>query len=457
MILVQATLNLFAVLGLAPLTGVTLPFVSYGNCSLIVMLASVGLLLNIASGRAAASPKAKPQSGRGPLVPAALRDCARSRVAEQAMQNEPTVVIAAGGTAGHVVPALAVADALGLSGAAVSFIGTRERAEAELVPAAGYEIDFLAVRGLDRRNPLKAAAAAVQAAAAVPAAQRVLRERGADAVLGGGGYVAGPAGPRRAAPAPAAGPDRGRQPPRPRQPHARAPRAPGLPRVPDPRPRGRPLPASPAARCPPSVLAADRGAARERFGIPAEDRCLLVFGGSLGARTINRAALAAFAERRRRRRASSASSTSPAAATSPRPPPASKPRSPGATSLLEYEPNLGDRARRLPTSSSPAPAGRSSSWRPRAARRSSSPSRYATADHQRDEREPGWPTPARRSSFDDAELTPELLAREAAGLLADAERLERMAAASRGLAMPDAAERIAAEVLSAIDASRAGR
>ena len=55
MILVQASINLFAVLGLAPLTGVTLPFVSYGNSSLIVTLAAVGLLLNIAQGGRAAS------------------------------------------------------------------------------------------------------------------------------------------------------------------------------------------------------------------------------------------------------------------------------------------------------------------------------------------------------------------------------------------------------------------
>lgn len=53
MILVQASINLFAVLGLAPLTGVTLPFVSYGNSSLIVTLASVGLLLNVANGGSA--------------------------------------------------------------------------------------------------------------------------------------------------------------------------------------------------------------------------------------------------------------------------------------------------------------------------------------------------------------------------------------------------------------------
>jgi cell division protein FtsW len=50
LILSQAILNTFAVLGIAPLTGVPLPFVSYGSSSLIVMLAAMGLLLNVASG-----------------------------------------------------------------------------------------------------------------------------------------------------------------------------------------------------------------------------------------------------------------------------------------------------------------------------------------------------------------------------------------------------------------------
>ncbi len=53
LILSQALLNMFAVLGLAPLTGVPLPFVSYGSSSLIVMLAAMGLLLNVASGTSA--------------------------------------------------------------------------------------------------------------------------------------------------------------------------------------------------------------------------------------------------------------------------------------------------------------------------------------------------------------------------------------------------------------------
>jgi len=51
LVLCQAALNMFAVLGLAPLTGVPLPFISYGSTNLIVLLASVGLLLNIAATR----------------------------------------------------------------------------------------------------------------------------------------------------------------------------------------------------------------------------------------------------------------------------------------------------------------------------------------------------------------------------------------------------------------------
>jgi len=69
LILSQAILNAFAVLGLAPLTGVPLPFVSYGSSSLIVMLAAMGLLLNVAAGatghvRAVAPPRARRSESR---------------------------------------------------------------------------------------------------------------------------------------------------------------------------------------------------------------------------------------------------------------------------------------------------------------------------------------------------------------------------------------------------------
>src|SRR5438477_2432648 len=135
----------------------------------------------------------------------ALEDCGSSKAAgrrdgprpppvEGAFHAVRRVVIAAGGTAGHVVPALAVADALRDRGAEVFFLGTRDRLEADLVPAAGYGIDFLRVRGLDRGSPLGAPMAVGLAAAAVPAARRALKGLQPDVVMGGGGYVAGPAG-----------------------------------------------------------------------------------------------------------------------------------------------------------------------------------------------------------------------------------------------------------------------
>src|SRR4051812_10249281 len=103
------------------------------------------------------------------------------------------VLIAAGGTAGHVVPATAVADELRAEGAEVVFVGG-ERAEAELVPAAGYELRPIRVRGLSRTNPFMAAGSAALAARATAAAAKILRSERADAVLGAGGYVAGPVG-----------------------------------------------------------------------------------------------------------------------------------------------------------------------------------------------------------------------------------------------------------------------
>jgi cell division protein FtsW len=67
MIVVQATINLFAVMGLAPLTGVPLPFVSYGNSSLLAMLFAVGLILNVARGGTASAGKLRVvEGGRSP-------------------------------------------------------------------------------------------------------------------------------------------------------------------------------------------------------------------------------------------------------------------------------------------------------------------------------------------------------------------------------------------------------
>ena len=91
------------------------------------------------------------------------------------------------------MPALAVADALRAEGAEVTFIGGA-RAEAELVPAAGYPLETIAVEGLSRTRPLRSPRALALAAAALPRARELLKRLAPDAVMGAGGYVSGPVG-----------------------------------------------------------------------------------------------------------------------------------------------------------------------------------------------------------------------------------------------------------------------
>jgi len=91
-----------------------------------------------------------------------------------------------------VLPALAVADALTARGVHVTFAGSPDRVEAELVPEAGYELDTFAVRGLPRRPSLELVRALTVAARAPFACRAILRRRRPDVVLGGGGFVAGP-------------------------------------------------------------------------------------------------------------------------------------------------------------------------------------------------------------------------------------------------------------------------
>jgi cell division protein FtsW len=76
----QAAINLAAVMGLAPLTGIPLPFVSYGGSSLVIALVSVGILLNIA-GDAGARRASLPDSGRGNSRPRAARPRGRGSAA----------------------------------------------------------------------------------------------------------------------------------------------------------------------------------------------------------------------------------------------------------------------------------------------------------------------------------------------------------------------------------------
>lgn len=110
------------------------------------------------------------------------------------MSRAPHIVIMAGGTGGHVFPALAVARALVERGATVSWIGTARGMEAELVPAHGYELDLIGISGLRGKGLAGWLVAPLRIGRAVSQALRIIRRRRADAVLGMGGFVTGPGG-----------------------------------------------------------------------------------------------------------------------------------------------------------------------------------------------------------------------------------------------------------------------
>jgi len=101
------------------------------------------------------------------------------------------IVIAGGGTAGHVNPALALARAMGDH--EVTFIGTAGGVESDLVPAHGFALRTIDVVGFDRSKPAAIFGVGLRAFAAIDQARKVLRDVEADVVVGMGGYVSLPA------------------------------------------------------------------------------------------------------------------------------------------------------------------------------------------------------------------------------------------------------------------------
>lgn len=104
------------------------------------------------------------------------------------------VIIMAGGTGGHVFPALALAQRLRAEGASVTWLGTRQGIEARLVPEAGIEIDYIRIEGVRGRGVLGLAKAPWLIVAALWQALAIIGRRQPQVVVGFGGFVSGPGG-----------------------------------------------------------------------------------------------------------------------------------------------------------------------------------------------------------------------------------------------------------------------
>ncbi len=314
----------------------------------------------------------------------------------------------------------------------MSFAGTPDHIEARLVPAAGFELDTFRVEGFPRRPSVALARALARAAFAPPACVQILRRRRPDVVLGGGGYVAGPmvlaAGALRI---PAA--------------LMEADAHLGLAnRLARPfakrvflsfpieglegdkyRVVGRPIPARSRVN--------GQDEARRKFGLPGDAPCVLVFGGSQGAKRLNEAAVAAFGE----------GGPCVLHLSGERDYEALAPRVTRAGyKLLPFTDDFG--AALAATDIVVARAG-GSVWEVAAAGKPALlvPYPHATADHQ-----------AKNARFFEeaggALVVPEDeldLRRQVDELLIDGARLERMRRAMRAVARPDAADAIAEELI----------
>jgi UDP-N-acetylglucosamine--N-acetylmuramyl-(pentapeptide) pyrophosphoryl-undecaprenol N-acetylglucosamine transferase len=321
----------------------------------------------------------------------------------------------------------------------VTFAGSPDRVEARLVPELGYEFDAFAVSGLPRRPSVELVRAAGRAVAAPVACRRILRSRKPDAVLGAGGYVAGPmvlAARLEGIPCALSEADA----------HlglANRLAAPLAERVflalplglhgEKYRAVGRPIPAASRPM--------EREEARTRLGLAADVHVVLVFGGSLGARLLNDLALEAWADEG----------------------PAvihlcgnrDYPELRGRASRPDYllEPFMDEIGVAYGAADVTLARAGGSVWELAAAGLPAVlvPGAFATGDHQ--EKNARWFADA-----GGAVVVPEAEAARAPGvveeLLDDDDRLAAMSAAMRAVARPDAAEEIADELVSLAAARR---
>ncbi len=346
------------------------------------------------------------------------------------------------------MPALAVADALRARGADVSFIGVRGTGASGVVREAGYREDAIPLRGFARKLTIRNLWTVWLAALATPRAASLLVRRHADVVVGGGGYVAGPVAlaakltrrplllmeadshlgmaNRMAAPLakrvtlafPLAGRQGGRY-------------------LVTGRPVGR------------EVVEATKTTGRRAFGILQSATVVLVVGGSQGARSLNEAAVGAFGDA-----------------------PMEIIHVAGPKQLDETRRLLGDRAGEryrlfgwldnLPEAVAAADLVVSRSggsvFELAAIGRPSIlvPYPHATADHQT--KNAKWLSDAGAAVVvPDGNLTAETLRGLVGAILSDPRRLEVMADAARSVGRPEAADRVADEVLAIARGGRGRR
>ncbi len=377
-----------------------------------------------------------------------------SRSGETDGDTSVSVVLAGGGTAGHVEPAMAVADALKAldPGVRITALGTARGLETRLVPDRGYDLELITPVPLPRKLNGDLLRLPLRVRRAVRETRAVLDDVGADVVIGFGGYVALPAYLAARGPV-----HRRRVPVVVHEANASA----GLANRVGARTARRVLAAVPDSGLAHAEVvgmpvrasitgldrAALRGKARAHFGFAPDARVLLVFGGSQGAASINRAVSAAAADL-------AAAGISVLHAHGPKNTLDLRTPEPGDPPYLAvpylYEMDLAYAAADLAIC-------RSGAMTVAEVSAVGLPAVYVPLPiGNGEQRLNALPVVNAGGGLlvDDADLTPDYIGREVVGLLTDAPRLEAMTAAAARVGHRDAARRVA-EV--ALEVARAGR
>src|SRR5215470_6171039 len=143
------------------------------------------------SARAVATSDDEPRLDRAAAEPPSPR---RSPMAACGTSVAMRLLIAGGGTGGHLFPGVAIAEELRARepGAAVRFVGTRRGIEARVLPELGWELSLIEVSGLKTVGALGALRGLLRVPRALWQSRRIVREFRPDAVIGVGGYASGP-------------------------------------------------------------------------------------------------------------------------------------------------------------------------------------------------------------------------------------------------------------------------
>ena len=194
-IAIQVCTNMGVALGLLPTKGLTLPFLSYGGTSLLVNMASIGILMNIGN----------PGAETTTCLQASEESMTENRKSSEHTANSAQaitygggkslrVIIAGGGTGGHLFPGIAIAQAFTgkNSGSEILFVGAGNRFEKTTVEKAGFNHRSIPVEGIKGRGYLKQLRSVFKIPKGMFESYKIIRDFKPDLVVGVGSYSSGP-------------------------------------------------------------------------------------------------------------------------------------------------------------------------------------------------------------------------------------------------------------------------